>query len=156
MLTGASYIFMQDKCIDTVGIEMIPRMKYGNTRKFTHFRCHVYFTSSLEYCIYCIPSLSVSFSSMYRTTYWMEIYGIFYNESNRHNGGATTYPSHCHITWDKKFMTFSILRGTCIVIEAHSFVTFLGIDYDEKWVSQISDDRIIVIRFMTKKYVFVA
>jgi len=109
VLTGASYIFMQDKCIDTVGIEMIPRMKFGNTRKFTHFRCHVYFTSSLEYCIYCIPSLSVSFSSMYRTTYWMEIYGIFYNESNRHNGGATTYPSHCHITWDKKFMTFSIL-----------------------------------------------
>ena len=34
-------------------------------------------------------------------------------------------------------------------------MTFLGIDYDEKWVSQISDDRIIVIRFTMKKYVFV-
>ena len=36
------------------------------------------------------------------------------------------------------------------------FVTFLGINYDEKWASQISDDRIIIIKFMTKKYVFVA
>ena len=97
---------------------------------------------------------SVSFPSIYRT-YWMEIYGMFYNESNRHNGGATTYPSHCHITWFKKFMTFSILRGIYTVIQAHSFVTFLGINYDKKWASQISDDRIIVIRFMTKKYIFV-
>ena len=38
----------------------------------------------------------------------------------------------------------------------HTFVTFLGIDYDEKWASQISDGRIIIIKFMTKKYVFVA
>ena len=37
-----------------------------------------------------------------------------------------------------------------------NFVTLLGIEYDKKWVSQISDDRIIVIRFMTKKYVFIA
>ena len=53
-------------------------------------------------------------------------------------------------------MTFSILYGTCLVIQAHNFVTFLGIDCDKKWASQISDDRIIVIRFMTKKYIFVA
>jgi hypothetical protein len=80
----------------------------------------------------------------------------FYDESNRHNGGATSYPSHHHIAWGKNFTTFSILRGTCTIIQAHNFMTFLGIDYDEKWVSQINDDRIIVIRFMTKKYVFVA
>ena len=48
-------------------------------------------------------------------------------------------------------MTFSILRGTYTIIEAHNFVTFIGIDYDEKLASQISDDRIIVTRFMTKK-----
>ena len=54
----------------------------------------------------------------------------------------------------KKIMTFFILRGTCTVIQAYSFVMFFGIDYDEKWVSQISDDRIIVIKFITKKDVF--
>ena len=53
-------------------------------------------------------------------------------------------------------MTFSILCGTCTAIQAHNFVTFLDIDYDEKSASQISDGRIIVIRFMMKKYVFVA
>ena len=53
-------------------------------------------------------------------------------------------------------MAFSILRGTCTVIQAYNFVMFLGIDYDEKCASQISDDKIIIIRFMTKKYVFVA
>ena len=53
-------------------------------------------------------------------------------------------------------MTFSIQRGTCTVIQAHGFVMFFDIDYDEKLASQISYDRIIVIRFMTKKYVFVA
>ena len=42
-----------------------------------------------------------------------------------------------------------------VVIQAHNFVTFLGIDYDKKWALQISDDRIIIIRIMTKKYVFV-
>ena len=52
-------------------------------------------------------------------------------------------------------MTFSIQRGTCTVIQAHGFVMFFDIDYDEKLASQISDDRIIVIRFMTKKHVFV-
>jgi len=92
--------------------------------------------------------------------YWKNrmklIIWIFYDESNRHNGGATSYSSHRHIAWGKKFMTFSILRGTCIVIKAYNFVTFLGIDYDKKWASQISDHRIIVIRFMTKKYVFIA
>ena len=45
-------------------------------------------------------------------------------------------------------MTFSIQRGTCTVIQAHGFVMFFYIDYDEKLASQISDDRIIVIRFM--------
>ena len=50
-------------------------------------------------------------------------------------------------------MTFSILCGTCTIIQAYNFVTFLGIDYDE---NEIYDDRIIVIRFMAKKYVFVA
>ena len=53
-------------------------------------------------------------------------------------------------------MTFSILRGIFTVIQPHNFVMFIGIDYDDKWASQISDDRIIVIRFMTKKYIFVA
>ena len=28
-------------------------------------------------------------------------------------------------------MTFSILRGTCTVIQAYNFVNFFGIDYDE-------------------------
>jgi len=51
---------------------------------------------------------------------------------------------------------FSILHGTCTVIQAHSFVTFFGIDYDKKLASQISDDRIIVIKSMTKKAVFIA
>ena len=32
----------------------------------------------------------------------------------------------------KKIMTFFILRGTCTVIQAYSFVMFFGIDYDEK------------------------
>ena len=53
-------------------------------------------------------------------------------------------------------MTFFVLRGTCTVIQEDSFVTFLGVNYDENWASQISDDRIIIIRFTTKKYVFVA
>ena len=52
-------------------------------------------------------------------------------------------------------MTFSIQRGTCTVIQAHGFVMFFYIDYDKKLASQISDNRIIVIRFMTKKHVFV-
>ena len=76
---------------------------------------------------------------------------IFYDKWNRHNGDATSYPSHHHITWGKNFIMFSILHGTCTVIQAYSFVTFLGIDYDKKWASQISDDRIIIIKFMTKK-----
>ena len=80
----------------------------------------------------------------------------FYDESNRHNGGATSYPSHHHIIWRKKFVTFFVLCGTCTVIQKDSFVTFLGVNYDENWASKISDDRIIVIRFMTKKYVFIA
>ena len=54
-------------------------------------------------------------------------------------------------------MTFSILHGTCTVIQAHGFVTFLGIDYDKKKkASQISNDRIIVTKFMMKKDIFVA
>jgi len=53
-------------------------------------------------------------------------------------------------------MTFSILRGTSTVIQAHGFVTFLGIDYDKKKASQISNDRIIVTKFMMKKDIFVA
>ena len=67
-----------------------------------------------------------------------------------------SYPSHRPIAWDKNFMTFFILRGTCIVIQAHNFVTFFSINYDKKWASQINEDRLIVIRFMMKKYVFVA
>ena len=81
--------------------------------------------------------------------------GFVNDESNRYNGDAVLYSSHRHIIWCKIFKTFSILRGTCTVIQAYNFVMFLGIDYDEKCASQISDDRIIVIRFMTKKYVFV-
>ena len=79
-----------------------------------------------------------------------------YDESNRHNRGATSYPSQCHIIWGKNFMTFSILRCTCIAIQVNSFVTFFGIDYDKKWASQLSDDRTIVIRFMTKNMFFVS
>ena len=89
-----------------------------------------------------------------RFFYFMSLIGppnILY-ESNFHNGDATSYPSHHHITWAKKFMTISILHGTCIVIQTHSFVTFHGIDYDKKWASQISDDKIIIIKFMMKKY----
>ena len=82
--------------------------------------------------------------------------GFVNDESNRYNGDAVLYSSHRHIIWCKIFKTFSILRGTCIVIQAHNFVTFLSIDYDKKCASQISDDGIIIIRFMTKKYVFVA
>ena len=37
----------------------------------------------------------------------------------------------------------------------HTFCDVFCIDYDENWVSQISDNRIIVIRFMKKEYVFV-
>ena len=48
------------------------------------------------------------------------------------------------------------IKILCTVIQAYCFVTFLSIGYDEKWALQVSDDRIIVIRFMTKKYVFVA
>ena len=36
------------------------------------------------------------------------------------------------------------------------FCDVFSIDYDEKWVSRISDDRVIIIKFMMKKYVFVA
>ena len=41
---------------------------------------------------------------------------------------ATSCPSHHHIAWVKKIMTFSILCGTCTVIQAYYFVTFFGID----------------------------
>ena len=82
--------------------------------------------------------------------------GFVNDESNRYNGDAVLYSSHRHIIWCKIFTMFSILCGTCIVIQAHNFVTFLSIDYDKKCASQISDDGIIIIRFMTKKYVFVA
>jgi len=57
---------------------------------------------------------------------------IFYDESNRHNRDATSYPSHRHITCRKDFVMFFILRGTCTVIRAYGFVMFLDIDYDEK------------------------
>ena len=50
---------------------------------------------------------------------------LFYDESNRHNGGATSYPSHRYIIQGKKFMTFFILRGTCTVIQAYILWCFL-------------------------------
>ena len=52
---------------------------------------------------------------------------IFFNESNRHNGGATSYPSHREV---KMLWCFR--------------------------ASQISDEWIIIIRFVMKKYIFVA
>jgi hypothetical protein len=119
---------MQDKCIETVGIKMIQGWSV-ETQESLPISDVMYILLLVWNIVYIV--FSVSFPSIYRT-YWMEIYGMFYNESNRHNGGATTYPSHCHITWFKKFMTFSILRGIYIVIQAHSFVTFLGINYDKK------------------------
>ena len=58
---------------------------------------------------------------------------VVYDETNHHNGGGTTYLSHRHITWDKNFMTFSILLGTYTFIQAHNFMMFFCIDYDKKW-----------------------
>ena len=81
---------------------------------------------------------------------------IFCDESNCHNGLATSDPDHRHVTQLEEFMTFSILYGTYTIIHIYGFVTFFGIDYDKKWVSQLSDDRTIVIRFMTKNMFFVS
>ena len=105
--------------------------------------------------IYCFELISIQIKLDWKNRLKLIIW-IFYDESNRHNGGATSYPSHSHIAWCKIFTTFSILHGVCTVIKVHNFVTLLGIDYDKKWASQISDNRVIVIRFMMTKYIFVA